>query len=158
MDGRRFSQDPSGDGWALNDGDSGRSWNGDYGFGSGDRRLAFSRQASFRPADAFSPRSSDGRDSTRLFFGRNSSSIGIPSDMYSQVGSTDVGRSYGKSSFGEERTRHQKFSFPILALTVLRSIRSGNRLMKRLSLMIFLNVAYSTAELMIGIFSGRVGE
>ncbi|CAA7403439.1 unnamed protein product [Spirodela intermedia] len=157
MDGRGFSQGSSGDGWALNDGDSGRTWNGDYGFDSGDRRLAFSRQASFRPADASTPRSSEGRDSIRPFFARNSSSIGIPSDMYSPVGGEDVGRSYRKSSFGEERPRHQKFSFPILALTVLRSIRSGNRLMKRLSLMIFLNMAYSTAELLIGILSGRVG-
>ncbi|CAA6666642.1 unnamed protein product [Spirodela intermedia] len=63
MDGRGFSQGSSGDGWALNDGDSGRTWNGDYGFDSGDRRLAFSRQASFRPADASTPRSSEGRDS-----------------------------------------------------------------------------------------------
>ncbi|PRQ51518.1 putative cation efflux protein [Rosa chinensis] len=36
-------------------------------------------------------------------------------------------------------------------------LRSGNRHMKRLFLLISLNVAYSTAELCIGLFTGRVG-
>ena len=40
---------------------------------------------------------------------------------------------------------------------MVKAVRSGNRPMKRLALLISLNVAYSSAELMIGLLTGRVG-
>ncbi|RZC83272.1 hypothetical protein C5167_046061 [Papaver somniferum] len=45
----------------------------------------------------------------------------------------------------------------MLLLSVFRIIRSGNRPMKRLFIMISLNIAYSSAELFVGVFTGRVG-
>ncbi|KAG8634360.1 metal tolerance protein C2 [Manihot esculenta] len=42
-------------------------------------------------------------------------------------------------------------------ISIFRVVRSGNRQMKRLFMMISLNVAYSTVELGIGLFTGRVG-
>jgi zinc transporter 5/7 len=42
-------------------------------------------------------------------------------------------------------------------LNFVSAVRSGNRQMKRLFLLISLNVAYSTAELFIGLVSGRIG-
>ncbi|PKU82061.1 Metal tolerance protein C2 [Dendrobium catenatum] len=41
--------------------------------------------------------------------------------------------------------------------SVLLAVRSGNRQVRRLALLISLNVAYSTVELMIGLLTGRVG-
>lgn len=43
-------------------------------------------------------------------------------------------------------------------ISIFRVVRSGNRQMKRLFMMISLNVAYSTVELGIGLFTGRVGK
>ncbi|CAA0837482.1 Metal tolerance protein C2 [Striga hermonthica] len=40
---------------------------------------------------------------------------------------------------------------------ILKALRSGNKHMRRLFVLISLNVAYSTAELFIGLLSGRVG-
>jgi solute carrier family 30 (zinc transporter), member 5/7 len=40
---------------------------------------------------------------------------------------------------------------------VVRGVANGSRPMKRLALMISLNVAYSMIELLIGLFTGRVG-
>uniref|UniRef100_A0A1D1YJ88 Metal tolerance protein C2 n=1 Tax=Anthurium amnicola TaxID=1678845 RepID=A0A1D1YJ88_9ARAE len=152
MEGRSVSQDPS-----LPDGETPRPWIGDYGFGSGDRRLAFSRQASFRQPDPWTPRPAERKDPTRPHLCRTASGISIPPDACSQLDGENAGKAYGKYPFGEEGRVHQKISFRLLVPTVFRAIRSGNRPMKRLSLMIFLNVAYSTVELMIGIFSGRIG-
>lgn len=50
-----------------------------------------------------------------------------------------------------------KFSVSSFVMSGFRIMRTGNRVMKRLLVLIFLNVAYSTAELFIGLFSGRVG-
>ncbi|KZV53318.1 hypothetical protein F511_07612 [Dorcoceras hygrometricum] len=40
---------------------------------------------------------------------------------------------------------------------IVSRLKSGNRQMRRLFVLIFLNVAYSTAELFVGLFSGRIG-
>lgn len=50
-----------------------------------------------------------------------------------------------------------KLSVLSLAFSILENVRSGNRYMKRLFLMISLNVLYSTAELAIGLLTGRIG-
>ncbi|XP_044481949.1 metal tolerance protein C2-like isoform X3 [Mangifera indica] len=95
----------------------------DFGFNTTDRRLAFSRQASFK-------------ESTKPFLSRTSSSIDIP-----------PGFSYfNDKSFGEP----DKFS-------IFRALKSMNRPMKRLFILISLNVAYSTVEMAIGLFTGRAG-
>ena len=51
----------------------------------------------------------------------------------------------------------EKLSVSLILGSVFRILRSGNRYMKRLFVLISLNVAYSTAELCIGLLSGRVG-
>lgn len=51
----------------------------------------------------------------------------------------------------------RKRSFLYQMVSVLLAVRSGNRQVRRLALMISLNVAYSTVELMIGLLTGRVG-
>ncbi|MQL86558.1 hypothetical protein Taro_019101 [Colocasia esculenta] len=159
MEGRGASQGASRDWPAGTDVETPRPWSGDYGFGSGDRRLAFSRQGSFRQhSDPWTPRPAERKDSLAPYLARNASSISIPPDAGSQFDGEGTGKTYQKSSSGEERRgRHRKLGFRLLALAVYRAIRSGNRPMKRLALMIFFNVAYSTAELLIGVFSGRVG-
>ena len=147
MDPDGFPQGSPGDVGDLNGSDSGKQWLRDYGIGNGDRRLAFSRQTSLRTAEALTPRNLEINDSVTPLLARNSSGVNIPPEMY-----------FGKSPFVEEITRDQKFDLYVVTLSVLRAIGSGHRLMKRLLWMIFMNVAYSTAELMIGIFSGRVGK
>lgn len=59
--------------------------------------------------------------------------------------------------FGEREVSGEKFSVLLLVASVFRVMRSGNRYMKRLFVLISLNVAYSTAELCIGLLTGRVG-
>lgn len=59
--------------------------------------------------------------------------------------------------FGEREVSGEKFSVLLLVASVFRTMRSGNRYMKRLFVLISLNVAYSTAELCIGLLTGRVG-
>lgn len=58
---------------------------------------------------------------------------------------------------GTESDGDRKFSVFDSVVSVIRAVRSGNRAMKKLALMISLNLAYSTTELMIGLFTGRVG-
>lgn len=59
---------------------------------------------------------------------------------------------------GTESDRDGKVSVFHSVVSVIKAVRSGNRAMKRLALLISLNLAYSTTELMIGLFTGRVGE
>ena len=124
--------------------DSSRSsLNGDFGFGTvSDRRFAFSRQASFQQQQQ--PHTPIAGDSGRPFLSRTDSSIDIP---------TNPVHRYDKLSESTQRS-----SFPSFVFNVFRNIRSGHRYMKRLFLMISLNVAYSTAELLFGLFTGRVGK
>ncbi|KAK4404957.1 Metal tolerance protein C2 [Sesamum angolense] len=113
--------------------DSPRSYTGDFDFGeSADRRFAFSRQASMRQNEAHTP---------QPMLSRSVSSIDIAPASY-----------YPDYSKGFEK--FPGFSFVPL---ILGGLKSGNRNMRRLFVLISLNVAYSTAELVIGLFSGRVG-
>lgn len=109
--------------------DSQNSRNSDFGLGSTDRRLAFSRQASFAQS--------------KPLLSRSVSSIDIPPGF--------------DNFYGESKGPAEKFSASLFVSSVFRILRTGNRYMKRLFLMISLNVAYSTSELAIGLFTGRVG-
>lgn len=108
--------------------ESPRSWNA-----ANDRRFAFSRQTSFQQtAEPHTPISIMSNDCVKPLLSRSVSSIDIAED-------------------GADKA--DKFS----VLSAFRVVRSGNRQMKRLLLLISLNVAYSTAELCIGLVSGRIG-
>ncbi|KAL6141523.1 hypothetical protein ACLB2K_059811 [Fragaria x ananassa] len=116
-------------------------WSSDrIGLGATDRRLAFSRQASINLNDSSS--------ATTPFLSRSVSSIDVPPGAYSDE---------NDKLFGQGRVSAEKLTFLIVFDSVFRILRSGNRYMKRLFLLISLNVAYSTAELCIGLFTGRVG-
>ncbi|KAL6136549.1 hypothetical protein ACLB2K_061844 [Fragaria x ananassa] len=116
-------------------------WSSDrIGLGATDRRLAFSRQASINLNDSSS--------ATTPFLSRSVSSIDVPPGAYSDE---------NDKLFGQGRVSVEKLTFLIVFDSVFRILRSGNRYMKRLFLLISLNVAYSTAELCIGLFTGRVG-
>uniref|UniRef100_A0A7N2N6U3 Uncharacterized protein n=1 Tax=Quercus lobata TaxID=97700 RepID=A0A7N2N6U3_QUELO len=108
--------------------DSQNSRNSDFGLGSTDRRLAFSRQASFAQS--------------KPLLSRSVSSIDIPPGF--------------DNFYGESKGPAEKLSVSLFVSSVFRILRTGNRYMKRLFLMISLNVAYSTSELAIGLFTGRV--
>ncbi|KAH1194795.1 Metal tolerance protein C2 [Glycine max] len=108
--------------------DSLTSINGDFGFAGGtDRRFAFSRQASFQQPHT---------------------PIDIPAHGHHYWSARDD----KPSSASLQRSSLSSFVF-----SVFRNVRSGHRYMKRLFLLISLNVAYSTAELLFGLFTGRVG-
>ncbi|XP_057509694.1 metal tolerance protein C2-like [Actinidia eriantha] len=121
--------------------ESPRSWNADFGIG--DRRLAFSRQTSFH-------QSAD-NDSVKPMLSRTASSIDIPQDESEGVCREE------KFFLGEEKVSEEKNYVVLFVSLALRIVRSGNRPMRRLLVLIFLNVAYSTAELCIGLLSGRIG-
>ncbi|KAK4281810.1 hypothetical protein QN277_013261 [Acacia crassicarpa] len=124
------------------------SLNGDFGFGSSDRRFAFSRQASLKQSrEPHSPASFPLNNSRRPFLSRTDSSIDIPRGHYWS----------GQDHYFSDEKSPEKFSWSSFIFSVFRNIRSGHRYMKRLFFMISLNVAYSTAELFIGLFTGRVG-
>ncbi|KAK9725700.1 hypothetical protein RND81_05G163500 [Saponaria officinalis] len=128
-----------------------------------DRRYAYARQSSLqRFADPRSPtiisnsfnRSSSSNGGgvsnySQSMFSRSVSSIDIPPT--SAGGGSDYGVWKSSSVAGD------KLSSIEVVSSVLRVLRSGNRPMKRLFVLISLNVAYSTAELFIGLLSGRAG-
>ncbi|TYH32039.1 hypothetical protein ES288_A01G219700v1 [Gossypium darwinii] len=125
-------------------------WNAEFGISNAsDRRYAFSRQSSFKQSmrDPQTPSFSNG--SSKPFLSRNVSSIDIPPGFYSVDHSTE-GNFDAKGSA-------DKFLVFDSVFWVFRAMRTGNRQMKRLLIMISLNVAYSTAELAIGLFTGRIG-
>ncbi|KAH7512383.1 hypothetical protein FEM48_Zijuj12G0085100 [Ziziphus jujuba var. spinosa] len=132
------------------------SWNGDFGLGAGDRRLAFSRQASFQqPQEPHTPISihhnhSHNQSSAKPFLSRSVSSIDIPPGAHPEDEDN-------VKFFGVRKSSAEKLSVLLFVVSLFRVIRSGNRYMKRLFLLISLNVAYSTAELFIGLLTGRVG-
>lgn len=128
------------------------SLNADFGFGGSDRRFAFSRQASFHQQQPRSPIPSDLNDlgSRKPFLSRTDSSIDIPS--------SGSHHHYWSSHDEKPSGSPQISSFSSFVFYLFRNIRSGHRYMKRLFLMISLNVAYSTVELLIGLFTGRVGK
>ncbi|XP_028777680.1 metal tolerance protein C2-like isoform X2 [Neltuma alba] len=124
------------------------SLNGDFGFGASDRRFAFSRQASLKQSqEPHSPVSFPLNNSGRPFLSRTDSSIDIPRGHYWS----------GQGHYFSEEKSPEKVSWSSFIFSAFRNIRSGHRYMKRLFFMISLNVAYSTAELFIGLFTGRVG-
>lgn len=97
------------------------SWNANYGVvGSGDRRLAFSRQLS---SNATTPR-----------LARSDSSISMPIPV-------------PLPSVYEGHKPSRK----------LLRLATASRPMRRLALLLALNVAYSATEFAIGLFTGRVG-
>ncbi|KAJ8900020.1 hypothetical protein K2173_024134 [Erythroxylum novogranatense] len=109
--------------------------------GTNDRRLNYWRQTSFRHSQdpPFTPIS---HDSAIPLLTRSVSGIDMPPDIYSYENDSDEKRSS---------------SDLVSAISIFRVLRSGGRQMKGLFVMISLNVAYSTAELGIGLFTGRVG-
>ncbi|KAG5055203.1 hypothetical protein JHK85_007713 [Glycine max] len=112
--------------------DSLSSINGDFGFDGGtDRRFAFSRQASFQQPHT---------------------PIDIPAH-----GHYDHHHYWSPRNDKPSAASLQRSSLSSFVFSVFRSVRSGHRYMKRLFLIISLNVAYSTAELLTGLFTGRVG-
>ncbi|KAJ4971881.1 hypothetical protein NE237_004980 [Protea cynaroides] len=134
------------------------SESGEFGFGGSDRRFAFARQSSFhQSAEPHTPISIISNDSVQPMFSRSFSNITIPPTAYSQLENENSWKEYQKASYKEGNVSPEKFSFLLLVLSAIRIIRFGNRPMKRLFMMISLNVAYSTAELFIGLLSGRVG-
>ncbi|CAI0402798.1 unnamed protein product [Linum tenue] len=135
--------------------ESGHTRSADLGFGGSDRRYAYSRQSSFRqPQDLpGSPISFLPNDAGKPFLSRTSSSIDMPPEIYNYSFSYLKDGVFGDSNDSAAGGRNEKLS----VFSVFRALRYGNRQMKRLFLMIFLNVAYSTTELGIGLITGRVG-
>ncbi|RWR72211.1 metal tolerance protein C2 isoform X1 [Cinnamomum micranthum f. kanehirae] len=140
------------------EGDSQQPRNGEIGFDGGmDRRFAFSRQSSFRQPGAHTPISIISNDSARPMLSRSDSSIRIPPGVYPQFGDENLRKEYQKYSFRDESSSPGKSSLLSQMLSVIQILRMGSKPMKRLSAMIALNAAYSTVELILGIFTGRVG-
>ncbi|CAL1370989.1 unnamed protein product [Linum trigynum] len=135
--------------------ESGHPRCGDLGFGGSDRRYAYSRQSSFRqPQDLpGSPISFLPNDAGKPFLSRTSSSIDMPPEIYNYSFSYLKDGGFGDSNDSAAGGRNEKLS----VFSVFRALRYGNRQMKRLFLMIFLNVAYSTTEFGVGLITGRVG-
>ncbi|XP_043692636.1 metal tolerance protein C2-like [Telopea speciosissima] len=145
-------------GYRASENESLPSWNGELGFGGNDRRFTFARQSSFhQSAELHTPISIISNGSFQPLLSPSVSSIKIPPTVYPQLENDNNWKGYQKASDGEGNFSSEKFSFLLFVLSAIRIIRYGNRPMKRLFMMISLNVAYSTAELFIGLFSGRVG-
>ncbi|GMH20103.1 hypothetical protein Nepgr_021944 [Nepenthes gracilis] len=130
-----------------------QSENGEFGFAGNDRRFPVSRQSSFHKSiDPRTPNTviSSNYYSCKPTFSRSASSIDISPAVYPVSENDSLWRDdSGKSP--------ENLSTVGLVLWVFRVIRCGNRHIKRLFVLISLNVAYSTAELLIGLLSGRVG-
>ncbi|KAG6596239.1 Metal tolerance protein C2, partial [Cucurbita argyrosperma subsp. sororia] len=127
------------------------SCNRDTEFGANDRRFAFSRQASSMQWQELShtPISTNSNELAKPLLSRSMSSINIPPGRYFSSESNNF--------FGVKDNSGDKLSVLSLAFSILENVRSGNLYMKRLFIMIFLNVLYSTAELAIGLLTGRIG-
>ncbi|GLT38603.1 hypothetical protein SLA2020_128410 [Shorea laevis] len=125
------------------EGDSLHPRNGDFDFTTSDRRFAFSRQSSLcqRP-EPHTPK-------TQPFLSRTASSIDMPPVRYNFDESEWL--------FGEDNDSRKNLSISDLVFSIYHVMKTGSRPMKRLLLLISLNVAYSTAELGIGLFTGRIG-
>lgn len=115
----------------------------DVGYTANDRRLAYSR--SFHHSHG--PRT----PAAKPFLDRTVSTIDMPPEIYS-VDGDDVFFGEGKAA-----AAIGKASVLRMVLVVFGVLRNGNRQMKRLFMLISLNVAYSTTELLIGLLTGRVG-
>ncbi|KAJ0787990.1 putative cation efflux protein [Helianthus annuus] len=136
-----------------------RSWNaGDF-----DRRFAYSRQTSFReqqqpPHTPVSIISNDYYSTTKKpLLSRSLSKIvdivpAAPKVFPQQLGFGDERIWTDEGFVGRGSDSVSAFVFSLLSV-----VRSGNRLMKRLVMLISLNVGCSTAELVIGLLSGQAG-
>ncbi|KAJ6300554.1 hypothetical protein OIU76_021364 [Salix suchowensis] len=122
----------------------------DFGLGTSDRRYTYWRQSSFhqQSQEPKTPISIITNDTTKPLLSRTVSSIDMPPEI-------DYSFDYQNDSIFEDPKRKPLDLDSVLS--IFRVIRSGSRQMRRLFLMISLNVAYSTAELAIGLFTGRVG-
>ncbi|KAI3742350.1 hypothetical protein L1987_60030 [Smallanthus sonchifolius] len=126
------------------------SWNaGDF-----DRRFAFSRQTSFHRQSGEQPPHtpvsviSNDYSTKKPLLSRTSSKIDIfPAPKAFPHGSERIWTEEGFPSN----------SISAFVLSLFSVIRSGNRPMKRLVMLISLNVACSTAELLIGLLLGQAG-
>ncbi|CAN4096687.1 unnamed protein product [Withania somnifera] len=117
-----------------------RLGSGDFNFDGNDRRFAFSRQSSFQqPGEPQTSMLIISNDPGKTLLCRTVSSIDIPPNIYPQDG------------------LNMKFRVISSVSSIFRGVMSGNKQMRRLFMLISLNVAYSTAELCIGLLSGRVG-
>ncbi|KAG0484946.1 hypothetical protein HPP92_009025 [Vanilla planifolia] len=119
----------------MADGGSPRTWSRVYGIEDGDRRFSVLRTYSFKPD---LPRS-DSYISIIPLEGE-----GLP-------------KGHRKADFGREQNTSGTLSVLHLVVPLFKAIRSGNRLARKLALMLSLNVACSTVELVIGLLTGRVG-
>lgn len=103
------------------------------GLSTTDRRLAYVRQASYNQSQLQEPPHTPiaifPDESAKPFLSRSISNVDAVS-------------------------HHDKY---FDNFSIFRALKTGNRQMKRLFLLISLNVAYSTAELAIGLFTGRIG-
>lgn len=125
-------------------------WNKEFGFSASDRRFAYSRQTSFHQSqEPHTPISIISNDHKKPLLCRTVSSIDIPPAI--------CPLEENERFSIEEKDFPEKVSFFPFVVWVYRVVRSGNRQMRKLLVMISLNVAYSTAELMIGLFTGRAG-
>ncbi|XP_051138839.1 metal tolerance protein C2 [Andrographis paniculata] len=121
--------------------DSPASHSGHLGSGESiDRRFVFSRQASLHKNVMGDPHT------PKPFLSRNVSSIDIPPGSFLEVPKLAYSNEFDEKA--------SAFSYVSL---IWGGLRSGNKPMRRLFVLISLNVAYSTAELIIGLLTGRVG-
>lgn len=107
----------------------------DLGLSTTDRRLSYVRQASYNQSLPQEPPHT-------------------PISIFPDESTTKPFLSPSVSNIDEVSRKDRildKFS-------IFRAIKTGNRQMKRLFVLISLNVAYSTSELAIGLFTGRVGK
>ncbi|KAK1420761.1 hypothetical protein QVD17_22609 [Tagetes erecta] len=136
-----------------------RSWNaGDF-----DRRFAFSRQTSFhrQSVEQHPPHTpvsiiSNDYSTKKPLLSRTSSKIDIfptSKGLQREYGSERIWTDEGFSNF----SKGGRNSVSAFVFSLFDVIRSGNRPMKRLVMLISLNVACSTAELLIGLLSGQAG-
>lgn len=116
----------------------------DVGYAANDRRLAYSRSFHHSHGGPRTP-------AAKPFLDRTVSTIDMPPEIYSVDDGDGV-------LFGEGKAAAiGKAADLRMVLVVFGVLRNGNRQMKRLFLLISLNVAYSTTELLIGLLTGRVG-
>ncbi|XP_071697734.1 metal tolerance protein C2 [Rutidosis leptorrhynchoides] len=128
-----------------------RSWNaGDF-----DRRFAYSRQNSFQREQ---PLASSIMSSKKPFLSRTSSKIDIFPFPNQREYVSDKLWTDEESFSSFSNNKKEKMSIIAFIFYLFNNvIRSGNKQMKRLVMLISLNVACSTAELLIGLISGQAG-
>ncbi|XP_065856892.1 metal tolerance protein C2 isoform X2 [Euphorbia lathyris] len=127
-------------------------WTGDFGFGASDRRYAYSRQSSFQQSgEPHTPISIVPDETTRPMLLRTVSNIDMPPEIYK----FDFEDSFYEIK--DSTKGHKNLAVLSSLVSIFNAARSGNKQMKRLLMMISLNVAYSTAELGIGLLTGRAG-